>query len=418
MQISSYAFPKKPWASNLNRFIRVIFLVFLFVFGSNFLNNFIKNHQKIVIKIESSLTHYAYLAIENWQLMKSIDYIYPQASISRKIKKMTFFTNFLHLSYLSLGTLLPDLFLRFFIIYNQEEPFYYEKGLAKETPFFKHHFSILSWNICFIPGCSISSGGVLPVSYRIDKIIEKLREQDADIVLLFELFDATQAFYIKEKLSDQYTHFYLNIGPQILGLSSGIFIATKLHVSTPKFTSFPTKGIGAAKYIRKGFFSFDIKNAQKEAIRIYSTHMQHSLEPQHPKETEIALRKTQATMILNHIKNHQTMRKGFVLAGDLNADDPECCHLFSKQFFECSSIDTKTWSGDSLSNQIFYKSKKTSHGLNLDHILILKGGNIKEIQTSIVKSGYREDQLTSEALSDHQGLYSKISTDSQVSLER
>lgn len=270
-------------------------------------------------------------------------------------------------------------------------------------------FTLLSWNVCFVAaGYPISDGGVLPWSERIDQVIDKIVEKDADVNCLYETFDTESAFYLSEKLREKgYTHIYFDIGPQALGASSGILVASKYAIHNPEFTQFPDDSlVGRAKYAAKGVFSFDLQSEGTPFAKVFATHLQHSEEPEFPTEEEIDARRMQMQVIIDKIQAEQG--KAIVVTGDLNLDDNEFSsstwqHLFEKgDRFDASN---KTWGGDAFCAEMM--GKRGSRGLNLDHTMVLKK-SVQAIQTDFVDTGFDATSFNPDALSDHAGLLSKI----------
>ncbi|MES2121416.1 MAG: endonuclease/exonuclease/phosphatase family protein [Chlamydiota bacterium] len=270
-------------------------------------------------------------------------------------------------------------------------------------------FTLLTWNVCFVAaGYPITDGGVLPWSERIDRVIDKIVEKDADVNCLYETFDTKSAFYLSEKLKEKgYTHIYFDIGPQALGASSGIMVASKYAIENPEFTPFPDEAlVGRAKYSAKGVFSFDLLSEGNAFAKVFATHLQHSEEPEFPTSEEIEARRHQMNVITDKFQEREG--KGIIVTGDLNLDDAEFQssewqHLFLKgDRFDANS---KTWGGDAFCAEMM--GKRGSKGLNLDHTMVLKK-SVKEIHTYFVETGFDAEVFNPDALSDHAGLYSEI----------
>ncbi len=62
---------------------------------------------------------------------------------------------------------------------------------------------------------------------------------DADVVCLYEVFDIQTANLLIASLRDTYHQFFYNVGPVVIGLSSGLFIATKYTAVSTKIYTFP-----------------------------------------------------------------------------------------------------------------------------------------------------------------------------------
>lgn len=283
-----------------------------------------------------------------------------------------------------------------------DKPFIHLYGTATEkalgTPFY-----IFSWNVCCVPaGYSITDGGVLPWPERINGIIDKIRSINADIVCLYEVFDIQTANILFDSLKNDYHEFYFNIGPKIIGLASGMFVASKYKTTTPNFTYFPRNALDKrAKFCNKGVFSFEIPNG----IKIYSTHMQHSEIPIKPTQNEIAARTKEMEIILECMKKDDN--KIIVLTGDFNLDDNEYNNSNWKDNFDKGDIlnDSPTWGGDQF-NSSFY-CKQSSPPMNLDYTCLRKGSGAS-LETTLIDMNYNCNIFNTDALSDHQGLLTQV----------
>ena len=141
----------------------------------------------------------------------------------------------------SLTTTFPGIVLRYLGATLQQDPFHLE-GKLPEKALVNNTFRLLSWNICCVGGgYTISDGGVMPWTFRIDPLITEIKKQKAEVICLYELFDTSAAFYLYESLKNDYAHFYFNIGPKPIGVSSGIFVASQYPINNPEFTLFLLK---------------------------------------------------------------------------------------------------------------------------------------------------------------------------------
>jgi mRNA deadenylase 3'-5' endonuclease subunit Ccr4 len=217
-------------------------------------------------------------------------------------------------------TTIPAIFLRFLAKKLQKHPFLYVKTSSNfKTLDPNKKFTILSWNICCIGGgYSISDGGVMPWKNRIDKIIDKILNLKADVNCLYETFDTKSAFLIYDKLKKHgYNEFYFNIAPAAIGVSSGIFVASKYEIKDPFFLPFSKKIlVGRTKGANKGVFSFSLSSENKKFANIFTTHLQHSEECEHAVDTEIKSREAQMEIITNKAKNIKD--RCTLVLGDLN----------------------------------------------------------------------------------------------------
>ncbi|HNA61831.1 MAG TPA: hypothetical protein PKW79_02005 [Rhabdochlamydiaceae bacterium] len=283
--------------------------------------------------------------------------------------------------------------LRWIVCQIQTKPYLYFKGEAPVVQ--KSDFYLFSWNVaCNSGGYSISDAGVMPWAYRIDGIIQTIRDKNADVLTLYEVFDPEAGFYLYSQLKDQYAHFYFNIGPRSIGVNSGIFMASKIAIDNPEFVPFPKEMlVGRTKNAEKGIFSFDVTGT-----RVFSTHLQHSEECNYSTSEEIEARKSEMELIMDKIR---LVAGPVILTGDLNMDDGELANWSSQ--FKRGEYCEKTWGGDQ-----FYATlvgnKRISPPMNLDHTMV-QG---VEITTAVVTTGYDAAIFNRLALSDHAGLMSYV----------
>lgn len=361
--------------------------------------------------IASYLTDPVCKTHEFYRRIYVVDALNPQGSaLSNLARKIALLTGVVACSVLAVFTGLPGIGLRYFGAYIQKNPYIYSQGdvRAKTLPT-DRTFSLLSWNVCCIgAGYSITDGGLMPWSFRLDNIVKKIIEKNADVNCLYETFDSITSFYICEKLKENgYKHFYFNIGPNVIGVSSGILVASKYDIKNPEFTLFPKDTlVGKTKYAAKGVFSFDLNSSGKNFARIYATHLQNSEEPEFPIAEEIDGRKKQMQIIVDKIDKIRD--RCVVVTGDLNLDDNEYKKSSWKSYFQKGDTfgdSEKTWGGDEFCARMLGKS--ISRPLNLDHTMVVKG-TARSISTTLVPTGFEPSVFKEEALSDHLGVLSRI----------
>jgi exonuclease III len=298
---------------------------------------------------------------------------------------------------------LPAMAVRYAVCRLQKEPYLYRKGNSVEKVLQGLTFTLLSWNICYTQGgYEISDGGVLSSPERIQTLCDKILEQDADVVCLYEVFDINTALYLHEKMKNDYAHFYFSMGPRVIGPSSGMFVATKFAVEDPQFLPFPKEALdGRAKNCEKGIFSFDIKNY----ARIFTTHLQHSEICAEPTPGEVKARHEEMEIMMQLVDKPGRTR-GRVVVGDLNLKDEEFdAASWKDRFVKGDTFTEKTWGGDGYCAALM--GKKASIPLNLDHNMVVKG-TAQGIYTFLIPTGFDGNVLSRDALSDHQGLFSII----------
>lgn len=364
----------------------------------------------VLFQVASMLTDPICKCHEFFRRIYVVDTLNPKASaLSNLARKIALFVGLVAWAFLALFTTLPGIALRSLGAHLQTNPFIEFHGAERgKTLPSERSFSLLSWNICCVgAGYSISDGGVVPWSFRIDDIIHKIIEKDADVNCLYETLDVASASQICEKLKQNgYTHFYFNIGPKAVGVSSGILVASKYNIKNPEFSPFPAAMlVGRTKMAAKGVFAFDLESRGECFARVYSTHLQHSEEPQFPTPEEIEARRQQMQIIVDKV--NAVRDRCIVVTGDLNLDDDEYGasswqHLFQKG----DLFSNKTWGGDAFCARMV--GKRISGPLNLDHTMVVHG-TARSIRTALVQTGYDPAIFQGGALSDHGGLLSEIS---------
>ncbi|MBM3193925.1 MAG: hypothetical protein FJZ59_06830 [Chlamydiae bacterium] len=332
---------------------------------------------------------------------------YAIASVTEKtVFKIVFIITAVALLALSLVTTIPGALFRFLANRIERNPFICWQGKEAKRIGEDKKFTISSWNICcMVAGFSIGEN-LMPWAYRIDKIIGDIVGKGADVNCLYETFDATAAFYIKERLRKHgYNHFYFNIGSRAFGVSSGIMIASKYKVEDPEFTIFPKKSLlGATKFSSKGVFGFTLTSRNRPFARIHATHLQHSEVAQAPTIDEKRAREVQMNLISQKVQAYLKKYPNIcsVVTGDLNLDDREFRELHLEDMYDKGDIVGPETFGGNVSQQ--------TGPLNLDHTMALRG-SLQSINSVVDDTNdYNPIDLQGEghAPSDHKLLFTEI----------
>ncbi len=359
--------------------------------------------------LASSLTDPVCKAHEYFRRIKVTDALYPtDHKVTHVARKIFLVLAVVFFATLSLLTTLPGIALRGLAAQSQKVPFLYVQGEAAEKTLPPNRaFTLLSWNICcVVGGYPITDGGVTPWEERIDAIMRQIEEKDADVNCIYETMDTKSAFYLAEKLKAKgYVPIYFNMGARAVGVSAGILVASKYRIKEAEFTPFPLHSlVGRTKNASKGVFAFDLMSEGKSFARIFTTHLQHSEEPQYPTEEEKEARRKQMGIIVDKV--NAVKDKCIVVTGDLNLDDEEyAASPWHRLFQKGDRFLGKTWGGDAFCASLV--GKRPSSALNLDHTMIVQG-TARALSTQAVETGYAANQFKKEALSDHKGLYSVV----------
>lgn len=313
------------------------------------------------------------------------------------------------------------------------DPFVFFKGASQEAskrPF----FTLLSWNICGLPKpLSLFFGGVVPWDMRIDRIVETLLQQDADVVCLQEVFDEATAFRLYHALKEKYVDFCFNISPCHFGftpfsagLNSGLFVASKYPIERCSWT--PYKDV-VFPIIKRGFFAFQIVNGSQTA-HLVNTHMESSIDDSQPSYDAQKCRHLQLQQLIAHI--HEKIAVFFpehpiLVCGDLNINwsslEP-AEKLMRKAFYDAYNHARKQCSFETCTHCDYtgYWWPEYLMNLNrqhyrplpciLDYVLLFSGSEelcpIKHsIETRRVQMEPGNGQFPCTALSDHYPLLSR-----------
>ncbi len=278
-----------------------------------------------------------------------------------------------------------------------------EKSLDLQDPQVK----VMSWNICGVGGgMSLDHGGVNHWRSRIDAIIEKIKTEDPDVLILQEVYDTALAEILIDRLNSDYAHFFTHLGPNVCGSVGGCMVISKCAVHHFSHTSFENN-----KWtLNRGFASLELKATPQDAlpcVRVIGTHLIHGDEPDDKKN-----RTEQVAAILSHVAR-QTLAMPTVLAGDLNIErdqeegkilssclhhgyqgpQPTCTHRLVVQWdFKARSV----W-GETIDYISLFKAQPQSMRVPaVDENVTLENCHLLE--------AFDESYNTKTALSDHHGL--------------
>lgn len=292
-----------------------------------------------------------------------------------------------------------------------QKSYSYLPGKAVEKIFHKKApLTLFSLNTCFVPGgFSLVYGGVAPWSERIDKVIEQIQKNDADILCLQEVNDLEAAYRLYDSLKDRYSHFYFNIGPKVLSQNSGLFVASKYAIQDPSFVTFDAI-VGTQKMVNKGFFDGKIVSDGKVIAHLFTTHLSPSSDDGMPTLEEKKIRQKELDMIFAKMKLCSSAP--ILFAGDLNIDrNQDEAHILQEfsDLFPKGAMSSAT----DLLKQVLHArteeeiavAKLVSSEFAIDYILFKSDTLRCKGKVSVVKSYDRKAKTPTEgALSDHHAL--------------
>lgn len=283
-------------------------------------------------------------------------------------------------------------------------------GMKKEGA---AEITILNANALFMPhNLTYYFGGIAPWETRVQRIAKVIKKKNCDIVCLQEIHDEESAFVLFRTLKRQYPYFYLNIGadnavvdPDEISMDSGLFVASKYPILEPRFVRFESDG--RQKGIHKGFFYGTLVLNEKPFCYLISTH----LNP-HDNETAIRVREEEAQMIVQTI---ETLQKDLplpaIVVGDLNVvygSQEWKNSILNRAFIDGYSNKHPTCT-DYFNDLVWTPIRERSQVKNKDYIYdyaLMYHAFPLVIESEVVPL-YKLDEPT-EALSDHQGIFSVI----------
>lgn len=272
---------------------------------------------------------------------------------------------------------------------------------------------LMCWNICGVGGgMSLDHGGVIGWRSRIDRIVEKIKHEDPDVLVLEEIYDTALAEAIVERLKSNYAHFFTHLGANIWGSESGCMVLSKCNVHRFSYTPFSNNDWT----LNRGIASLEIKASPDSAIpcaRIIGTHLIHGDGDQAQN-----LRATQVAQIVDQL-SHETIALPTMIAGDLNIERDQEEGTLLSTYLNHTYQEKKPTCTNRLVAQWDLQTKSV-WGETIDYISFFKrtfpnGQELPAVDDSIswnnphLIHAYDETYNTKTALSDHHGVAVTIS---------
>ncbi len=305
--------------------------------------------------------------------------------------------------------------------FAQYSEFNYLKGMTKEKPYpSDNKASIFFLNTCFIGGgYPLTHGGVRPWKARVNQVAENILKENSDIVCLSEVYDFAAAKVLYNKLKDQYSHFYINIGPHHWAAKSGLFVASKYKIQDPHFIDFHSTLVHNKDSCRRGGFAFEaVDKDNKPIAKVYSAHLEYSENDSNPSKAEKQARKEEIDLIVKDIAD-SAIRSPVLLTGDLNFPEKEYSKTdLVKYFRKTFKSINGTCRRDEFIKRLWSEKTKAKdekeEAFDLDHTFILqKSPKDSDDQTNYLVStriipSFDEEAEILLALSDHHAMETTI----------
>jgi endonuclease/exonuclease/phosphatase family metal-dependent hydrolase len=259
---------------------------------------------------------------------------------------------------------------------------------------------IMTLNVCGIgAGMHFSHGGVRHWRDRLDEIVQKIIDEDPDVLVFQEIYDNALAEALVTKLRNRYAHFFLQTGSNVMGGVGGVMVTTKCAYSRFTSTSFENN----SWQLNRTFDVLEIKARKNDAApcaRIVGTHLIH--------DDNTARIKQVAQIVDKVARANAAFAVPTVIAGDLNLEyhnpaergllDPHFIHGYSGEEPTCTEAMTRQWD----------VKKRQIPDETIDYISLAKlhAGNARLEGTRLIKTHIGNNPRT--ALSDHDFLVSNL----------
>ena len=259
--------------------------------------------------------------------------------------------------------------------YLQKEGYTHVSGKVLEKPV-GVDLKVMTWNILGLcGGMHYDHGGVVAWPLRLDRIVQQIKSEDPDVLVLQEIYDGALGEALIAQLGDNYAHFYTHLGPNVWGTEGGVMVVTKCAVEKFQSISFETNDWT----MNRTFAILDLGN-----VRIVGTHLMHG------KDDDVRVRQ------LNQIKKvlDPLPPKPTLLVGDLNREYNstfpfQLTHGYRADQPTCTNRLNSHWTGR-------YEEEET-----IDYISLLEGSKAHLEECHLVRAF---EESTQTALSDHHGL--------------
>lgn len=232
--------------------------------------------------------------------------------------------------------------------------------------------SVLSWNVKLLPKITqlaVKKPKDINDKLRLDSIICKIKENNADVVMLQEAFDPVFNKIILNTLKEIYPY---NITPtaQFMKFSNGLLCLSKRPINKHK-TIFFKKSTWSDYLVSKGAVSFSC-DMNGQTIYMINTHLQSDYDI----VTSEKIRKHQLAQIQNELLSDKNIEQSLtILAGDFNFNESSKEYLQTQNLFEWSDVslnknmNMNTFSSDNYWNKELKKSEKLDYFFcnNLQH---------------------------------------------------
>lgn len=157
-------------------------------------------------------------------------------------------------------------------LYFQKDGFTHIRGNVAEEGLKNGEATIMTWNIRgHGGGLHYSEGGVVHWRSRVERIVDHIKNEQADVIVLQEVYDTALMEEIVDRLKASYAHFYTQI-------ENGCMVIAKCGIHS--FTQ--TRFDATDQKVRRGFETFEIlahPNDKTPCARIIGTQLSPGTRP-------------------------------------------------------------------------------------------------------------------------------------------
>ena len=294
--------------------------------------------------------------------------------------------------------------------YFQKNGFTPIRGSAPVKTIANGGVSVMTWNIRGYGGGLHYDYGVVHWRSRIDRIVDSIRKEDSDVVMLQDVQDPDLIKALAQKLGDRYAYFYTHLGPKTFGSESGCMVMTKCAVSKFSYTEFNQH----ESKINRGFATLEIKASPTDSApcaRIIGTQLT-------PGAGAAEQRMEQFDQIINQLAK-QKLAMPTLFVGSLHVDrdsQTEEAALLSK-YLSHSYLDAGPTHSDALVSQwapIFDELEESSDFISLfksnppnERVFPVIEKNVRLLDSHLVEGFENNDTKT--ARSDHHAVVTTFS---------
>lgn len=278
----------------------------------------------------------------------------------------------------------------------QKDNFTYIKGQGAEKNL-DGSVKLVSWNVGGIGGgMHYDHCGTIPWRLRVDSIVQNILKEDADVIVLQEIYDTGLLEALVEKLNPHYPHFFTHLGANIMGSIGGGMVITKCPVHKFSNESFNNNHWT----LNRTFTSLEISEVpgREPVARILGTHLTHN---------DNEKRMEQLTQMREHVVCSAPLPT--ILMGDLNLEknkpeeggilDTFLTHSFANKYpITATNALLEQW------EEKWDPKKQGTPGEKIDYISQFRDGPQGCFSDAGLIEAFDDTFNTRTATSDHHGL--------------